>query len=255
MASATLDLPWPIDLALTVASHGWVHLEPWRWEPETGTLSHAERIAGERGTISLAQRDPTTLAIAWEGFSGVNPTEILRRTARWVSAEWDPASAITALAAGFVEEAALIARGGGRILCCSTFYEDFIKTVLTVNTSWSGNLLDDSSRSVAEPGEGQAWSRLEILDYGEERLRCLAKLGFRAPVVMAATQRLLDDGVMDEAGNGYPERLDHDYLREPQRHRPLRGGALPDAAARFQPHPGRSGRRRPPARAARYHPG
>ena len=25
---------WPIDLGLTVASHGWVHLEPWRWEAE-----------------------------------------------------------------------------------------------------------------------------------------------------------------------------------------------------------------------------
>ena len=208
---ATLELAWPIDLALTVASHGWVLLEPWRWEEETGTLSHPERIAGALGTIALSQRDPTTLVVAWEGFAGVDHAEILRRTGRWVSAEWDPAAAIAALGAGFVEEAALIARGGGRILRCSTFYEDFVKTVLTVNTSWSGTCRM-SAALVAEPGGGVFPEPAAIIDYGEERLRRVAKLGFRAPVVVVATQRLLEDGVIDAAGNGDDALLDHEYL-------------------------------------------
>ncbi len=206
-----IELAWPIDLALTVASHGWVHLEPWRWEPETGTLSHAERIGAERGTIAVTQRDPATLAVTWEGLAGAEPEEIVGRAARWVSADWDPAAAIAALGAGFVEETALIARGGGRILRCSTFYEDFVKTVLTVNTSWSGTCRM-SAALVAEPGDGAFPEPAAILDYGEERLRRLAKLGFRAPVVVAATQRLLNDGAIDEAGNGDAERLDHEYL-------------------------------------------
>src|ERR1700676_3719090 len=130
-----LRLPWPIDLALTVASHGWVHLEPWRWENETGTLRRAERIGGRVGTTAVRQRDPRTLAVAWHGFPDDAAPEILRRAARWVSAGWDPSAAIAALGSGFAEEAALVARGGGRMLCCSTFYEDFIKTVLTINTS------------------------------------------------------------------------------------------------------------------------
>jgi 3-methyladenine DNA glycosylase/8-oxoguanine DNA glycosylase len=211
MPEATLELSWPLDVTLTVASHGWVYLEPWRWEPEIGVLSHPERIAGVAGTISLRQTEPSVLAVAWEGFSGVAPAEILRRAARWVSADWDPAAAIAALGAGFVEETALISRGGGRILRCSTFYEDFVKTVLTVNTSWSGTCRM-SAALVAEPGDGAFPEPAAILDYGEERLRRLAKLGFRAPVVMAATQRLLDDGAIDKAGNGDAERLDHEYL-------------------------------------------
>jgi 3-methyladenine DNA glycosylase/8-oxoguanine DNA glycosylase len=209
--TAQLQLGWPIDLALTVASHGWVHLEPWRWEAETGTLSHPERIGGVRGAIAMRQPNPATLAVTWEGFAGVASTEILRRAGRWVSAEWDPAPALAALAAGFVEEAALIARGGGRILRCSTFYEDFVKTVLTVNTSWSGTCRM-SAALVAEPGGGVFPEPLAILDYGEERLRGIAKLGFRAPVVMSATRRLLDDGAIDEAGNGDDARLEHEYL-------------------------------------------
>jgi N-glycosylase/DNA lyase len=151
------------------------------------------------------------LIVAWEGFASIDPVEISRRAARWVSAEWDPAAAVAALGIGLVEEAALIARGGGRILRCSTFYEDFVKTVLTVNTSWSGTCRMTAAL-VAEPGGGVFPEPAAILDYGEERLRRIAKLGFRAPVVMAATQRLLDDSVIDAAGNGNDALLDHEYL-------------------------------------------
>jgi 3-methyladenine DNA glycosylase/8-oxoguanine DNA glycosylase len=211
LGKAQLELTWPIDLALTVASHGWVHLEPWRWDIETGTLSHPERIGGIHGTIVMRQRDAATLRVSWEGFSGVDPAEIVSRASRWVSADWDPAAAIAALDAAFVDEAALIARGGGRVLRCSTFYEDFVKTVLTVNTSWSGTCRM-SAALVAEPGGGVFPEPGAILDYGEERLRGTAKLGFRAPVVMATTRRLLDDGAIDVAGNGDPDRLAHEYL-------------------------------------------
>jgi 3-methyladenine DNA glycosylase/8-oxoguanine DNA glycosylase len=211
MTNLELELAWPIDLALTVASHGWVHLEPWGWDTESGTLSHTERIGGMRGTVTMCQTDPVTLAVAWDGPADIDPAEILRRAARWVSAEWDPAAAIAALDAGFIEEAALIARGGGRILRCSTFYEDFVKTVLTVNTSWSGTCRM-SAALVSEPGDGAFPLPAAIIDYGEERLRRLAKLGFRAPVVVSATQRLLDEGLIDAAGDGDTERLDHDYL-------------------------------------------
>jgi len=204
-------LSWPIDLGLTVASHGWVHLEPWRWEPETGTLSRAERIGNRIGTIAVRQRDATTLTVSWDGFSRRDEAEILRRAERWVSAEWSPAAAVAALAPSFADEAALVARGGGRLLRCSTFYEDFIKTLLTVNTSWSGTCRMNAAL-IAEPGGGAFPLPEAVIDYGEERLRQIAKLGFRAPTAVAATRRMLEDGVIDAAGHGDVDRLDHDYL-------------------------------------------
>ncbi|MBV9586308.1 MAG: hypothetical protein JO213_15645, partial [Alphaproteobacteria bacterium] len=198
---AVLRLAWPVDLGLTVASHGWVHLEPWRWEPETGTLSHAERIGARLGTIAVRQRDPTTLIVTWTGFPSRTEAEVLRRAGRWVSAEWSPEAAVAALTPSFPEEAALVACGGGRLLRCSTFYEDFIKTLLTVNTSWSGTCRMVTAL-VAEPG-GDAFPLPEaVIDYGEERLRTVAKLGFRAPTAVAATRKMLDDGVIDAAGHG-----------------------------------------------------
>src|SRR3989442_7496551 len=40
----------------------------------------------------------------------------------------------------------------------------------------------------------------------------MAKVGFRPRTAIAATRRLLDDGAIDDAGHGRPDRLDHDYL-------------------------------------------
>ena len=206
-----LPLAWPIDLGLTVASHGWVYLAPWQWDADSGALSHIERIDRRIGTIMARQHGPRTLAVSWDGFPDAAAPEILRRVARWVSADWDPTPAIAALDADFPDETALIAAGGGRILRCSTFFEDFIKTVLTVNTSWSGTCRM-AAALVAEPGGGAFPAPETLIDYGEERLRGIAKLGFRAPTVVGATRRMLADGAIDADGHGRVELLDHDYL-------------------------------------------
>jgi len=131
--------------------------------------------------------------------------EIGKRVRRWLAADWEPTSAMAALG----QDAALIARGGGRMLRCSSFYEDFVKTVLTINTSWSSTCRM-AAALVAEPGKGAFPGPEAVLDYGEERLRDRAKLGFRAATLVAATRRLLADGAIDRAGDGAPERLGHD---------------------------------------------
>lgn len=210
MGERELCFAWPIDLRFTVASHGWAQLAPWQWDPDRRRLARTERIGGRIGTVSVRQRDPLGLTVEWEGFAAADGAEILRRVRRWVSAAWDPAPAIAALRPELPEEAALIERGAGRILRCS-FYEDFVKTVLTINTSWSATLRM-SAALVAEPGGGAFPSPGAVLDYGEGRLRERAKLGFRAATVIAATSRMLDDGVIDASGHGNDDRLGHDYL-------------------------------------------
>src|SRR5204863_3021220 len=167
------------------------------------------RIGGRAGMIAVRQRDLTKLVVSWSGFPKRAETEILRRAGRWVSAEWSPNDAVAALAPSFPEEAALVARGGGRLLRCSTFYEDFIKTLLTVNTSWSGTCRMNAAL-VAEPGGGAFPAPPAIIDYGEERLRGIAKLGFRAPTLIAATRRMLEEGAIDADGHGADERFDYD---------------------------------------------
>ena len=202
-----LNFRWPVDLALTVASHGWVHLAPWRWDAVSGRLSRIERIENRIGTVELVQNGLGTIIIHWHGFSPHDETEVLSRVRRWLSADWEPSEAIVALP----EAATLIERGGGRMLRGSSFYEDFVKTVLTINTSWSGTCRMTAAL-VAEPGSGAFPDPEALIDYGEERLREQAKLGFRARTIVVATRRMLDDGVVSRSGEGLAERLDHDYL-------------------------------------------
>jgi N-glycosylase/DNA lyase len=209
--AAILSFRWPIDLRLTVMSHGWAQLAPWHWDPESLCLARTERVGGSVGTVTVEQPDPQTLAVACDGFAETDIPELRRRIERWLSADWDPAPAIAALRETAPEEAALIASGGGRILRCSTFYEDFVKTVLTINTSWSATLRM-SAALVAEPGGGAFPGPHQVLDYGETGLRERAKLGFRAATVVAATRRMIADGILAADGSADETRLDPAYL-------------------------------------------
>jgi 3-methyladenine DNA glycosylase/8-oxoguanine DNA glycosylase len=159
------------------------------------------------GTVEVAQRYPGAVIVSWVGFPATAAAEVLSRVRRWLSADWEPEAAIETLP----DAAALIARGGGRLLRGSSFYEDFVKTVLTINANWSGTCRM-AQALVVEPGEGGFPGPLAVLDYGEARLREKAKLGFRARTVVAATRRMLDDGAITVAGDGNPDRLEHEYL-------------------------------------------
>ena len=199
-----LRLPTPIDLPLTVASHGWAHLAPWRWDPEHGILARQEWIGSRLGTIAVAQRDRCAIIIRCDGFRAADDEAIQRRVRRWLSADWEPAEAIGVLGG----DAELITQGGGRMLRCSSFYEDFVKTVLTINISWSSTCRM-AAALVGEPGGGGFPGPEALLDYGESRLRERARLGFRATTVVAATHRMLEDRVIDRNGEGRP---DYGYL-------------------------------------------
>ena len=203
---ATLRLAWPVDLALTVASHGWAHLAPFSWDPATGILERAERLGEGLGRIAVRQQGPAALAVSWQGPAAA-AAEASARVRRWLSAEWDPAAALAALG----EHRGLIEQGGGRMLRGSSFYEDFAKTVLTINTNWTASCRMVAAL-VAEPGEGAFPAPRAILDYGEERLRERAKLGFRAATLARTTRQMLADGVIDEAGAAGPDRPDYEYL-------------------------------------------
>ena len=202
-----LNFRWPVDVALTVASHGWVHLAPWRWEPDAGRLARIERVETRLGTIEITQRGPGAVIVRWAGFSTADETAILGRVRRWLSADWEPSAATAALP----DAAALIERGGGRMLRGSSFHEDFVKTVLTINTNWSATCRMVAAL-VAEPGGGAFPGPGALLDYGEDRLRSSTKLGFRARTVVLATRQMLDDGAISLSGEGPAERLEHDYL-------------------------------------------
>ena len=141
------------------------------------------------GTVEITQRGPDAMIMRWDGFTAAALPEIRERVCRWLSIEWEPSAAIARLSGDLRDEAALLERGGGRMLRC-----------------WMAEAL------VAEPGNGAFPGPDALLDYGEERLRDPAKLGFRAASVVSATRRMLSDGAINASGEGRPDQLSHDYL-------------------------------------------
>ena len=220
-----LNPPHPVSLRSTVRSHGWVMLAPWGWDDSAGVLWRSDRLSSGRvARIQATQPDAARIDVAVDsdGLSSSDVDEAACLVKRWLSLDWDPAGAVAAARNADAEAAKTIEGGGGRLLRSSTFYEDFVKTVCTIQIAWSG-----SRRMVAalvEAGDGLFPTPATIMDLGEAGLRERG-VGFRARALAEGTEKMLDRGLIDETGRA-AERAR--LLRRPDRpvgDRPLRGGA------------------------------
>ena len=125
---------------------------------------------------------------------------VINLVKRWISADWNPSPAIEIAHRLDNRISELIERGGGRFLRSSTFYEDFIKTICTINTNW-GSTIRMASLLVNNLGEGTFPSPATIASSKENILRDQCKLGFRSPVILNSTNHLLMEQVIDREGN------------------------------------------------------
>ena len=129
-------------LRSTVRTHGWVSLAPWGWDAAACVLWRSDRLSsGRTARIQATQPDAGRIGVAVEGddLSSSDVDEAAGLVRRWLSLSWDPAGAIAAARKADPRAAEAIESGGGRLLRCSTFYEDFVKTVCTIQIAWSGS--------------------------------------------------------------------------------------------------------------------
>ncbi len=199
-----------VSLRMIVESHGWVALEPWKWDAEREALSRTDLLEVPTN-IAVTQAGPRVIVVRVEEEGNPAPETVETIVRRWLSFDWDPADAIEA--ASKVDEvvADVIRAGGGRFLRGSNFYEDYLKTICTVQINWAGTKRM-ASRLVHEIGEGYVPTPLQIMDAGEAALRKRASMGFRAKGIMVSTERLLEDGLVDERGVAAEKALTYDVL-------------------------------------------
>ncbi len=208
-----LTPPYPVSLRSTVRSHGWVMLAPWGWDDSAGVLWRRDRLSSGRPVrIQATQKDAGRIEIAvdGDGLSAGDVDEAAGLVRRWLSLDWDPEEAIGAARKVDAGAAKTIERGGGRLLRSSTFYEDFVKTVCTIQIAWSGSLR--MVDALVGAGGGIFPTPGAILDLGEAGLRERG-LGFRARSLAEGTETMLERGLIDEAGHaaapvGYNDLID-----------------------------------------------
>ena len=206
----TITSAHDISLRMTVQSHGWVALEPWKWNEEAGVLSRTD-LLGVPTTITVTQSGPRAIDFRTEGDGNTDMAAVEATVRRWLSLDWDPTEAIEAASGVDCDVADVIRRGAGRFLRGSNFYEDYLKTVCTVQINWAGTKRM-AGRLVEEIGAGYVPTPVQVLNAGEAALRERASMGFRAKGIMISTERLLKDGLVCKSGAAVEEALTYEAL-------------------------------------------
>ena len=209
-----IECPYLLSLRRTALSHGWVNLAPWSWKDQEGLLSRSDSLAsGGVACIQVSQESLRSIRVAVEaqGAKAVDLDAVRALVSRWLSLAWDPGPAIGVADQLNPRIAEFIREGGGRFLKCSTFFEDFAKTICTIHAAWSGTQRMVTAL-IDQIGEGLFPTPSQVLDAGETALQRMARLGFRARVLFEVTQEMLSRGLIDESGQGDEERITYEEM-------------------------------------------
>ena len=214
MEQFELRCPYPVSLRHTVSSHGWVNLAPWHWDAETVELSRTERLeTGRLAPVRVSQSNARSVVVKIDvdNLGRQEFEEIEAIVKRWLSIDWNPMDAVRVAEINDPRIALFIKNGGGRFLRGSTFYEDFVKTVCTINASWAFTVRMVSSL-VTQIGNGVFPTPSMVVERGEKFLAQEVRLGFRARVLAESSQELQRLGIVDSKGNRSDTELVHEDL-------------------------------------------
>ena len=191
-----------LSLKYTVLSHGWFQLAPWKWDHHNEILSRIEPCPDDSLTlISCSQIGPKSLfvQIPQTGFELLGEQWINRTVNRWLSLDWDPTPAIELSRRIDPEISNFLQIGGGRFLRGTSFYEDCIKTILTINANWkfTRRMANEITMNL---GGGVFPTPVKMIKAGSAALKRYLRLGFRAEVICEVSSQLLDKGIINEWG-------------------------------------------------------
>jgi hypothetical protein len=139
-APAPVHVPDPFDLALTVRSHGWYDLAPWRWDGERRVLGRPLALAGGRAVhveVAEGERGLAFRALAEGRLAPGEAREARAQLATCLALDDDLAPFRDRALALEAERAAgrrrdlpdlrwALRRGAGRLLRSPTVFEDAV---------------------------------------------------------------------------------------------------------------------------------
>lgn len=219
--------PDPFDLVLTVRSHGWYDLAPWRWDEPRRVLGRP--LALEGGRVVHAEVAEAERGLAFRAFADGRLAPAQAREAR---AQLATCLALDEDLEGFRRRAAeleaeraagrgkdlpdlrwALARGAGRLLRSPTVFEDAVKTLCTTNCSWALTraMVTRLCELLGEPAPlgGRTFPSAGAMARVPERFyRDEIRAGYRAPF-LAALARDVASGALDLEGlRSSPEPTD-----------------------------------------------
>jgi len=169
-------------------------LAPFEWDDAAGALRCRVRLGRACRSVVITQPDPEHLSVRVQGRVVGDRLEAWVRRA--LMFDWEAAPAAKVAWRCDRRVAALVRRGGGRLLRGGSAFEDAVKTVCTINTTWR-NSQAMVRGLVGSTVDGAFPSPEELLRLGEAGLRRIGPVGYRATTLLTlaewASQTELDD--------------------------------------------------------------
>ena len=212
-----MEVQEPFDLALTVRSHGWYDLAPWRWDEQGAVLSRPIALAS--GRVAVAEVTRAARGLAFRAFArgrlGAAEARETRDALATCLALDEDLAPFRARAEALERERSAgradlpdlrwaLARGAGRLLRSPTVFEDAVKTLCTTNCSWALTRVMVERLCGSLGGEGPQGARAfpsaeAMAGRSEAFYREAIRAGYRAPYLLALA-RDVAAGALDLEG-------------------------------------------------------
>jgi N-glycosylase/DNA lyase len=191
-----VSTPKEFSFGLTVQSHGWYNLAPFRFDETRNTLSYT--FAGSKGKPVVATISEVKNGIRIELDRAVSERSDIDKKVRHILRLDDD---LNAFYEGFCKENEfnwVRKRGAGRLLRSPTVFEDLVKTMCTTNCSW-GLTEKMVSNLVKHLGDGMHFpSAAKMAEHDEAFYRNEIKAGYRSPFFVELAESVASNSVDPE---------------------------------------------------------
>lgn len=174
----------PFSLRSVVRSHGWVQLAPFERQADDSEFRYRLGLADGRVTVLHVRENSEGVSVESDTTLSLSDEHSVRVAVSWMLGLDDDYSAFYASIQGEPRLSQVVAQAQGRVLRSPTLFEDTVKTLLTVNTSWSGTKRMNQALvdlfGMGAPGAQAFPTPARLAEASEDVLRKEAKLGFRA---------------------------------------------------------------------------
>jgi 3-methyladenine DNA glycosylase/8-oxoguanine DNA glycosylase len=186
----------PFNLSVVVNSHGWVQLAPFSRDKETDGFDYMLELSNGQ-VIDLRVRPAVANQVQVDTTAALTAAAQaeLRQRVTWMLGLHQDLTPFYELARTEPKLTHVADEARGRILRSASLFEDAIKTLCTVNTSWAGTkrmvhgLVEGyGAEHPQAPGQRAFPTAARLAAASEQDLRANAKLGFRAPFVLGLAQ-------------------------------------------------------------------